>query len=268
MARARFIRPEFFTDSKTGRMPLHVRLLYIACWPQADIQGVLEWDADQLRLAAFPYDPYTTSDVAEMMRQIVDLGRVRLFTSAGKQYAVICRWAEHQRFTSGEKKNGARFPAPVSDHGQTNVRPMSDHGQTFALSLPLSPALSPAPAPAVQFDQDTATATAAAKKLLSAQIFVGHDSDIIEAVNNSDHIALLRAFGCNMTRPAEEWERDADGMPIGILAALLCRQKAKRDPIREPSGLRKARQDWKAITQQERQEWADEIVRLVSGVPA
>ncbi len=138
MARARFVRPEFFTDSKTGRMSPHARLLYIASWCQADIQGVLEWNADQLRLAAFPYDQFTTEQTEQLMAEIVTLGRVRIFTVAGNIYAEICKWREHQKFTTGEKHNGPRFPAyvkPMSDQCQTIVRPMSDQCQTHAHTL-------------------------------------------------------------------------------------------------------------------------------------
>lgn len=148
MPRARFIRPEFFTDSTTGRLPMETRLLYIACWTQADIQGVLEWDADQLRLAAFPYDKLTAEQVAAMMADLERTGRVGLFTNDGKPYAVIRKWEAHQSFTTGEKKNGPRFPGPESDHSQTIVRHWSDIGQTPSPTLSPSPSPTPSPPPA------------------------------------------------------------------------------------------------------------------------
>ncbi len=147
MARARFIRPEFFTDSVTGRLPPLARLLYAAAWTQADIRGVLEWDADQLRLAAFPYDAMTSEECDALMAVIVTHGRVRVLIHEGKTYGQIVKWLDHQTFTSGEKKNGPRFLRGLSDLSQTMVRPLSDIGQTPTLSPPLSPPLSPSPSP-------------------------------------------------------------------------------------------------------------------------
>lgn len=155
MPRARFIRPEFFTDSKTGRLSLRARLLYVASWCQADIQGVLEWNADQLRLAAFPYDGVTDQEMVDLMAEIVTAGRIKVFNSNQSTYAQVIKWLDHQSFTSGEKRNGPRFPTPKSDQCQTSVRPVSDMGQTPSLSL--SPAHTPAPASVRPWSDHTKT---------------------------------------------------------------------------------------------------------------
>lgn len=54
MARARFIRPEFFTDTKLSDMPMGAALLFAGIWCHSDLNGVFEYDARLLRGLIFP----------------------------------------------------------------------------------------------------------------------------------------------------------------------------------------------------------------------
>ena len=55
--RARLIRPEFFRDSRMGRLSRDLRLFYISIWTVADDAGFLEWDPVEIGAALYPYDP-------------------------------------------------------------------------------------------------------------------------------------------------------------------------------------------------------------------
>jgi hypothetical protein len=53
--RARRVRPAFWTDSKTARLPDDVRLFYIGLWCVADDAGYIDWDLSQLTAELMPY---------------------------------------------------------------------------------------------------------------------------------------------------------------------------------------------------------------------
>lgn len=260
MARARFIRPEFFTDSTTGRWSLEARLLYVACWTQADIQGVLEWDLAQLRSAAFPYDHFTEEKVTGAMQELIKSKRVVTFRANNKRYGYIRKWLEHQSFTSGEKKNGPRFPAPpLSDSGQTMVRPWSDKSQTPAPSLSPSPSHTPSPSP-----EGSDTAASDGGEAACAQRVKAVEGRVIcPFIRKNQPKRLLEAFGCNMARGAE-WDRECHNIQIGVLGAILLWKLQYKDPIREPSGLRMAREEWAGLEHEAKAELAKEIQHVAN----
>lgn len=61
MARARFIKPEFFMDEKIGELPYGARLLFESIWCQSDLRGIFEYSIKRLRVATFPFDEGLTS---------------------------------------------------------------------------------------------------------------------------------------------------------------------------------------------------------------
>lgn len=170
MARARFIRPEFYEDDKIGSLSFPARLLFPRTWMEADMQGVFEWNAKIFRIKAFPHDENVKSDqVEKWMGEIVTAGMVEFFEHNGKKYGFIPKFCKHQSFTTSEVKAGNRHPSPPhavvpgrscdqpeNDHGGTEVRPESDGSQSEVRrespSLTLSP--SPSPSPAVALSPD------------------------------------------------------------------------------------------------------------------
>lgn len=68
-----------------------------------------------------------------------------------------------------------------------------------------------------------------------------------EAIEAGEFEALVGACGGNLAgaRPAE-WRRDANGLPLEVVAAILVYAQADKNPIREPSGFRTARKAWDA----------------------
>lgn len=53
--RIRAVRPDFWQDDTTARLPDPVRLFYIGLWCVADDAGWLEWRVAQLGAALYPY---------------------------------------------------------------------------------------------------------------------------------------------------------------------------------------------------------------------
>jgi hypothetical protein len=73
----------------------------------------------------------------------------------------------------------------------------------------------------------------------------GNPKRIQRAVANADALEVIAEFGG--TRDAErdiEWTRDAAGMLIAELVAVLWQAQQGRQSIRQPSGLRKERAEW------------------------
>jgi len=76
-------------------------------------------------------------------------------------------------------------------------------------------------------------------------------AEVAKAVTAGDLVALVRAFG-GSSPASPEWIRDAAGMQLGELAAVLWLAMREGSPIRQPSGLRRARQAWAQETPEER----------------
>lgn len=104
MARIRTIKPDFFTSEEVVDMPLHVRLLYIALWCEADREGRLVWRPRTFRLRYFPGDGF---DIEEACQHLVDTGHVVLY---GDGLAHIPTFLDHQHINPRESQS--TLPAP------------------------------------------------------------------------------------------------------------------------------------------------------------
>ena len=69
-------------------------------------------------------------------------------------------------------------------------------------------------------------------------------------------------------RPAQraQWLRDADGLPLSKVATLLARARQQGRPIRQPSGLRAAKEAWQALDADVKREVAESAATASSAV--
>lgn len=104
MARIRTIKPEFFTSEEIVDMPLHVRLLYIALWCEADRDGRLVWKPRTIKMRYFPADDF---DMVEACECLVSTGHVVLY---GDGLAYIPTFLDHQHINPRESKS--TLPTP------------------------------------------------------------------------------------------------------------------------------------------------------------
>lgn len=138
MARARFIRPEFFTDEKMGETSFGARLLFPGLWCHSDLRGVFEHSAKQIRVLVFPHDEGVTSaTVTEWLEELERLGLIGRFEADGKVWGCVVNWSRHQTINGRERELGSRRPLPPM------VRPRDDPGTPRAAS----PSPSPTPSP-------------------------------------------------------------------------------------------------------------------------
>lgn len=108
MARIRSIKPEFWTDSKMVALPPIARLFFIGLWNFADDYGVLEDDADSLKLRVMPADAF---DAATAIDGLVERGRLRrCIAPSGAKVLVIAHFGEHQKI---DKRAAGKWGDPA-----------------------------------------------------------------------------------------------------------------------------------------------------------
>jgi hypothetical protein len=110
--RIRSVKPEFFTDRVTGRFPLELQMFYVALWCYADDCGRFEWEPDLIRCQLFPFHPDLA--VGEMLRALVEAGRVVSYEVDGVRFGAIRSFELHQH---PDKKKQSRLPAPPAGVG-------------------------------------------------------------------------------------------------------------------------------------------------------
>lgn len=103
MARIRSIKPEFWTDSKTGTLSEFAKCLLLGLLGQSDDYGVLEWRPLEWRAKIFPYHSDTTTGTVEkaLAEELLPAGLLIMFSRMDdegtlRQYAFIKNFSKHQ----------------------------------------------------------------------------------------------------------------------------------------------------------------------------
>lgn len=93
MARARNIKPGFFTNDELVELSFAVRLLFIGLWTIADKEGRLADRPKKIKMEIFPADDV---DINASLGELQDKGFLRRYEVAGVRYIQIVNWAKHQ----------------------------------------------------------------------------------------------------------------------------------------------------------------------------
>src|SRR5262245_7844610 len=109
MARARLLKPGFFTNEKLAELPLEARLLFAGLWTIADREGRLEDRPRRIKGQLFPYDQ---TDVDALLELLADSGFVVRYVVDGASYLEIPNFTKHQR----PHKNEPASVIPDSGH--------------------------------------------------------------------------------------------------------------------------------------------------------
>jgi hypothetical protein len=147
--RIRTIKPEFWTDSKTGSLSDRGKVLFIGMLNHADDYGVLEYDAAALKAKIFPYHSGSATELVNptLMDELLARNLVGMFTLQAdgdlqvKRYLHVVNFEKHQVVNKPSKpllegwkrgdtpdSYGARFsessvstPVVVSEHSHPEV---------------------------------------------------------------------------------------------------------------------------------------------------
>ncbi|TAI60696.1 hypothetical protein [Bradyrhizobium sp. Leo170] len=104
MARIRTIKPEFWTDARTGTLPEFSKCLFLGLLNHADDYGLLDFDPIEWRAKIFPYHSDTTTGAvnAALIDDLLPRGLVVLFAVTNdeedetKRYLFIKNFHRHQ----------------------------------------------------------------------------------------------------------------------------------------------------------------------------
>lgn len=110
MARNRIIKPEFWSDAKTGRLSFGARLLYIAMWNFADDYGTISANPRRLLGDVFENDEAVNiENVISWLAEIEAQGMIVKYTAKEKDWYEIPKFNDHQKgFHKSERKNPTR----------------------------------------------------------------------------------------------------------------------------------------------------------------
>jgi hypothetical protein len=100
MARARNIKPGFFTNDELVELPFATRLLFIGLWTIADREGRVVDRPKKIKMEIFPADDV---DCEQALGQLADSGFITRYQADGIKVIEIANFAKHQAPHSTEK---------------------------------------------------------------------------------------------------------------------------------------------------------------------
>jgi hypothetical protein len=100
MARARNIKPSFFSNEQLAEQSFEARILFIGLWTLADREGRLEDRHKKIKMALFPAD---NVDVDQLLGSLHDCGLIERYESDGIKCIEIPKFAIHQSPHGTEK---------------------------------------------------------------------------------------------------------------------------------------------------------------------
>lgn len=127
MARIRTVKPEFFkhydlfkAEKETG---LPLRLAFSGLWTVADREGRFKYLPPQLKLDVLPYDEV---DFDQVLQSLAKYGFIEIYEVAGRRYAEIPSFKDHQRITGTERDTESKIPK--KQDGNTLETPSNNSG--------------------------------------------------------------------------------------------------------------------------------------------
>lgn len=125
MARARNIKPGFFTNDVLGELPALTRLLFAGIWTLCDREGRLEDRPKKIRAEVLPYD---VCDPEEMLQSLEKTGFIRRYEVDGVRVIQVLAWHKHQN--PHVKEAASTLPAPEGFPAQPIPAPDKNSAST------------------------------------------------------------------------------------------------------------------------------------------
>ena len=108
MARARNIKPAFFSNDELAENDPLGRLLFIGLWTLADYQGNVEWREKRIKAQLLPYD---NADVKKLAINLDKSGFIRFYSDGVNNYLRVVNFSVHQNPHKNERLKGSDIPA-------------------------------------------------------------------------------------------------------------------------------------------------------------
>ena len=107
MARARNIKPAFFTNDELSELPPLARLLFIGLWTIADYKGCFEYKPKRLKVQLLPYDD---CDIEQLVSALDKSRFISIYSVQGQTYGKVLNFNKHQNPHKNEKEKGSDIP--------------------------------------------------------------------------------------------------------------------------------------------------------------
>lgn len=114
MARARNIKPGFFTNEDLVELDFATRLLFAGLWTVADREGRLQDRPKKIKIDVFPAD---NLDIDAMLQALHDAKFIQRYEVNGSKFIQISSWDKHQNPHHTEK--ASEIPGP---NGEITVK--------------------------------------------------------------------------------------------------------------------------------------------------
>lgn len=110
MARARNIKPSFFTNDELAEVHPLGRLLFVALWTMADREGRLEDRPKRIKAESLPYDE---ADADALLDDLQRRGFILRYRAGAGRYIQVIAFAKHQN--PHIKEAESTIPAPEKE---------------------------------------------------------------------------------------------------------------------------------------------------------
>lgn len=107
MARARNIKPQFFTNDELSELPPLARLLFIGLWTIADFRGCFEYKPKRLKVQLLPYDD---CDIEQLVSALEKSRFISIYSVQGQTFGKVLNFNKHQNPHKNEKEKGSDIP--------------------------------------------------------------------------------------------------------------------------------------------------------------
>lgn len=107
MARARNIKPSFFTNDELSELEPLARLLFIGMWTIADFKGCFEYKPKRIKVQLLPYDD---CDIESLAINLDKSGFISIYSVLDQLYIKVLNFDKHQNPHKNEKDKGSEIP--------------------------------------------------------------------------------------------------------------------------------------------------------------
>lgn len=132
MARARNLKPSFFTNDLLAEIDPLGRLLFQGLWCVADREGRLEDRPKKIKAELLPYDD---CDADAFLAELHEKGFILRYEAAGKRYIQVLAFTKHQN--PHVKEAASTIPAPCENSASTvQVQKEDEFNEVQASEIP------------------------------------------------------------------------------------------------------------------------------------
>lgn len=129
MARARNIKPGFFTNDDLAECDPFARILFVGLWTIADREGRLEDKPRKIKAMVLPYDDV---DCEKLLAQLHSKNFITRYAVDGNEFIQINNWKKHQN--PHVKEAASEIPEQVMQPTENKGAPEKHHTSTVQKS--------------------------------------------------------------------------------------------------------------------------------------